>query len=71
MPLPSDSTNTVYDLREEPMDSLTFFPVSNESARALLGKDAELVWSCVASSWDEAQTKKHEFLGWKPYVPMR
>jgi len=35
-----------------------------------LEDDAKLVWSVEAESWDEAQTKKHEYLGWEPYKPI-
>lgn len=47
-----------------------FFPESNISAKNLLPDDAKLILTVEAGSWDEAQTKKHEYLGWEPYKPM-
>ena len=38
--------------------------------RSLLGPGAVLIWTVEADSWEEAQTMRHEFLGWKPYKPM-
>lgn len=60
---------TKYELWQEP-DGYSFFPESSASARALLGPDASLIWTIVAKDWNEAQTKKHAFLGWTPYKPM-
>jgi hypothetical protein len=48
-----------------------FFPADNESARKLLGRDAQPVKTFQASSWEEAQQKRHEFLGLGPYVPAK
>lgn len=48
----------------------TFFPENNNTARNLLLADAELIWTVEADSFEEAQTKKHEYLGWEPYQPM-
>ncbi|AGA25064.1 hypothetical protein [Singulisphaera acidiphila] len=48
----------------------SFFPVVNQSARALVSPDAMLVWSVEASSWDEAMARYHEWRGWAPYLPM-
>jgi hypothetical protein len=50
--------------------SYTFFPEDSDSARQLLEPGAVLIWSCEASSWEEAQTLKHEYLGFEPYKPM-
>ena len=58
-----------YELWQE-SSGYSFFPESSESARRLLEPGATLIWSVEAESWDEAQTKKHEFLGWEPYKPM-
>ena len=30
--------------------------------------DAEFIWSVEASSWHEAMTLYHEFMGWEPYI---
>lgn len=50
--------------------SLSFFEKADEISRKLLSRDAELIWEVEAQSWDEAQVKKHEFMGWEPYKPM-
>lgn len=57
-----------YELWDEG-ESLSFFPEGDESNLRVLAPGAKLVWSCVATSWNEAQSKKHEYLGWEPYVP--
>lgn len=51
-------------------DGYEFFPESNTSAKDSLSPEAKLIWTVEAVSWDEAQTKKHEYLGWEPYKPM-
>jgi hypothetical protein len=56
--------------KEGEATSLSFFPESNCSARALLEPEAVLIWTCEATSWTEACTKRNEFLGWAPYVEM-
>jgi len=59
-----------YELwEEEDGRNHSFFPEDNESARNLLSKDAKLIWKVEATSWEEAQTRKHEYLGWEPYKP--
>lgn len=50
--------------------SYSFFEENDETNMKLLPSDAELTWSVIASSWEEAQAKKHEHLGWEPYKPM-
>lgn len=65
---PIDASLIRYELWEEE-GSLSFFPETHASFRAMLGPNARLVWSCTARTWEEAQTKKHEHLGWGPYVP--
>lgn len=42
--------------------STDFFPEDNLSAKASLEKDAVLVWTCFADSWEEAVEKMNEFL---------
>lgn len=51
-------------------NSYAFFEKGSTNNYNLLEKDAKLIWSVEASSWEEAQSKKHEFLGWEPYIPM-
>jgi hypothetical protein len=52
-----------YELWQE-ADGFSFFVEDNESARRLLVPNATLIWSCTASSWEEAQARKEQFLGW-------
>ncbi len=59
-----------YELWEDE-SSLSFFAGGDESMRRLLTSAARLVWSCDAHSWEEAQTLKHQHLGWEPYQPMQ
>lgn len=42
--------------------STTFFPEDNVTAKASLEKDAVLVWTCFADSWEEAKEKMNAFL---------
>ena len=42
----------------------SFFAADNDSARALLEPDARLIWTCHASSWNEAQQKRTDFMDW-------
>jgi hypothetical protein len=44
----------------------TFFPATQRAPD--LPAHARLIWTCEARDWEEAQRKKHEFLGWEPYV---
>lgn len=46
----------------------TFFP-SNQGPDDL-PEDARLIWTVEVSSWEAAQTAKHDFLGWEPCRPM-
>lgn len=45
----------------------TFFNVDNNSARNSLAADAKLVCIIEASSWNEAQQKRYDFMGWGHY----
>jgi len=58
-----------YELWKE-SDGYSFFPEDNVRMRSLLGAEAVLLLTVEAASWEEAQSKKHEFLGWEPYKPM-
>ena len=60
---------TKYELWEDQERNYSFFPEDNDSARDLLPKSAKLIWVVEAASWEEAQSKKHEYLGWEPYKP--
>jgi hypothetical protein len=59
---------TKYELRKEP-DGYSFSRRGNVSARSLLASGAQLVWTVEAKDWNEAQAKKHDFLGWEPTSP--
>ena len=59
---------TRYELWEDD-GGLSFFPEDSEPFRKLLSPSARLIWSCVAGSWEEAQSLKHQHLGWEPYAP--
>ena len=52
-------------------DGYEFFLEKDTSARDSLPTDAKLIWTVNASSWEEAQTKKNEYLGWPRYKPMK
>jgi len=45
----------------------TFFPVDNYSVKAGLAPDAKLVCVIEATSWNEAQQKRYDFMGWGHY----
>ena len=66
----SKDINTKYELWYSEEDGYSFFPESNNGARAILPSDAKLIWTTEAFTWEEAQIKKHEFLGWEKYKPM-
>ena len=53
----------------ESQNSYSFFQEGDEQNSESLEADARLIWSVEASSWDEANQLKHEFLGWEPYKP--
>jgi hypothetical protein len=46
----------------------TFFPANQRPPD--LPADARHIWSIEAATWEEAQTAKHQFLGWEPYRPI-
>jgi hypothetical protein len=54
-----------YELWKE-SDSYSFFPDDNLRRRSLLGAEAVLLWTVEADNWEEAQSRKHDFLGWEP-----
>lgn len=65
----AEAASVRYELYQDE-DSLSFFSQGDEAMRRLLPPSALLIWSCDARSWIEAQTLKHEHLGWEPYKPM-
>lgn len=71
MALPKESNELQnYELWKCSKEGYSFFPEKNESARKLLSPDAALVTVISAKSWDDAQKKKNEYLGYEPYKPM-
>ncbi len=58
-----------YELWRSRADGLreSFFPADNDSARNSLEPDARLIWTCEASSWNEAQQKRTDFMDWGRY----
>jgi hypothetical protein len=56
-----------YELWQSEDGEYDFFPQTNAKARQLLPTNARLLCMIEALSWEEAQRKKHEFLGWEPY----
>ena len=56
--------------QSENESSYTFLLEGDEQNAATLAADARLIWSVEATSWEEAQKLKHEFLGWEPYKSM-
>ena len=61
----NSKTYSLYSSESE--DSYTFFEENDKGNINLLPKDAKLIWKVTATSWFEAQTKMHEYLGWEPY----
>ena len=55
-----------YELWYSSKEGHSFFPETNETARKLLSADSKLVTVIVADSWEDAQTKKHDYLGLEP-----
>lgn len=54
-----------YELwRSEDGEQDSLFPADNESARELLEPDATLIWVVKAISWEEAQQKRCDYMGW-------
>lgn len=60
-----------YELWQSEDGEYDFFLQTNAKARQLLPPKARLLCMIEALSWEEAQRKKHEFLGWEPYRPAR
>lgn len=51
-------------------NSHTFFESGHPDRSVVLEPDAVLIWTVTADSYDEAQAKKNEYLGWAPYKPI-
>ncbi|MBD2386357.1 hypothetical protein [Cylindrospermum sp. FACHB-282] len=61
---------TIYELWLSGDGSYDFFPSTNESARALLDDNAELIKKIEADTWAAARKQQYEFLGWGKYQPV-
>jgi hypothetical protein len=60
--------NKKYELWSSASESSdTFFPTENHSARDSLAPDAKLICVIEAISWNEAQQKRYDFMGWGHY----
>ncbi len=58
----------LWQTEDEPgkVESYSFFPENNESARQLLEPNAKLIWTAEAGSFNEACSRRNEFLAWEP-----
>ena len=64
----SEDKTVVYELwYSKNQNSYALFPKGDESNMRLLESDAKLIWEVSATSWEEAVSKQHEYLGWEPY----
>jgi hypothetical protein len=69
--LESPETWELWELVHEHGGSeLTYFRESNERARRALEPTAKLIWTVVASGYDDAMQKRNDFLGWGAYKPI-
>lgn len=57
----------VYESQSE--NSITVFPVDNESNKELLPEDAKLLREIEGLDWEDCMKKHHELMGWEPYAP--
>jgi hypothetical protein len=62
----------IYDLYCSEIESTYIFFERDNPSTLLesLPVGSRLIWSVLAKSFEIAQLKKHEFLGWEPYKPM-
>lgn len=60
--------NNKYELWSSATEgSQTFCPVDNKSVKAILAPDAKLICVIEATSWNEAQQKYYDLMGWGKY----
>ena len=52
-------------------DGYSFFQEDNIETRQMVAKDAKLVTTIEATSWDDAHRQRNEYLGWEPYKPIK
>jgi hypothetical protein len=64
----NEMENKKYELWSSVSESSdSFFPADNDRTRDSLAADAKLVCVIEATSWDEAQQKRYDFMGWGHY----
>ena len=64
----SEVENKKYELwLSEDEGSDAFFAADNDSAKESLAPDAKLACVIEAASWNEAQQKRYDFMGWGHY----
>lgn len=64
----NEMENEKYELWSSASEgSDSFFLVDKDSARDGLAPDAKLVCVIEATSWNEAQQKRYDFMGWGHY----
>jgi hypothetical protein len=52
-------------------DLSSFFPADNEQLRQMATNEGlALVWSTMATSYNDAHRALHVYMGWEPYKPM-
>ncbi len=60
--------NQKYELWSSASESsYSFFPADNDRTRDSLAPDAKLVCVIEATSWNKAQQKRYDFMGWGHY----
>lgn len=65
----NETENNKYELWSSATEgSETFFPADNNSVKAILAPDAKLVCVIEATSWNEAQQKRYDFMLCVPLV---
>ncbi len=64
----NETENNKYELWSSATESSeTFFPADNNSVKAILAPDAKLICVIEATSWNEAQQKRYDLMGWGKY----
>ncbi len=64
----NETENNKYELWSSATEgSKTFCPADNNSVKAILAPDAKLICVIEATSWNEAQQKYCDLMGWGNY----
>lgn len=61
---------TQYELWHSEEENSHTFCEAGRSGEYLLPPDARCIWRVEVASWEEAQSRKHDYLGWEDYCPM-